>query len=131
MKLAMIFALTLLVCSAGYAQSGLVGKYSGSLLAPGTVSSNRERTFPILIEINAADSGKLKGSITSYNDPTCGRNSREAEGSYEGNGVKFAQTEKARIPGCDPLTFEGVAEGNKFVGKVFLNGVLRDITLSK
>ena len=53
------------------------------------------------------------------------------EGTYEGNSVKFIETEKARMQGCDPLMFEGAADGNKLVGKMFFNGALRDTTLSK
>ena len=132
MKLAMMFASALLLCVTGvYAQSTLVGKYSGSIT--GEDMQHRTRQFGITIEITSAENGQLKGTILNQGGRAC-RDAVPAEGAYEGNKVKFAMLEGPRggeVQGCGKLAFEGVAEGTKLVGKMGFQGTPREVTLSK
>lgn len=130
MKRAVIFASALLVFSTGlYAQSALIGKYSGTLKAPD--NRNTDRGWEIVIKITSAENGKLAGTILSNPSSTYCLGSRSAGGTYDGNRVKLAVLEEGAIQGCGKLIFEGVAEGNKLIGKIPFNGAPREITLSK
>lgn len=112
-----------------YAQQSLVGKYSGSLTAPDGRGNPRQQG--ISIEITSAENGSLKGTITNAPTVPC-YGTYAMEGTYDGNKVILAAVEAASTTrGCVPLRFQGVAEGNRLVGKMPWNGAPRDLTVSK
>jgi hypothetical protein len=129
MKLARIAGAILFICSTClYAQEALVGKYIGSLTAPNQKQVNVQ--FGITIEITSAENGKLKGTISNQSSRPC-KSDLPAEGTYEGSNVKIAVVEAGLPQGCGALKFEGVAEGNKLVGKMPFQGAPRDLVVSK
>ncbi len=129
MKLGVIAGSLLFVCSTClYAQQALVGKYDGSLTA--AVGGRGDKSFGISIEITSAEDGKLKGTISNQSSPSC-RGKLAAEGTYEGSKIKIGMVEADLPQGCSALKFEGVAEGDKLVGKMPFSGAPRDLTVSK
>ena len=83
----------------------------------------------ISVDITGAENGALKGTITSGGRDCAGN--FPIEGTYEGNNLKFKMTGRGRVAGCGDLAFEGVAEGDKVVGKIVWQGGPRDIRFSK
>jgi hypothetical protein len=106
-----------------------VGTYTGSVTGRNS-RTGFDQQFGITIEIAGAENGKLKGTISNLSSRLC-RGSLAAEGTYEGSKVGIAMVEGGLPQGCGALKFEGVAEGNKLVGKMYFDGALRDLVVSK
>ena len=81
------------------------------------------------VEITSAENGVLKGILVNGGQNCTG--TYPVEGTYEGNSLKFKMTGPGRLADCGDSHFEGVAEGNKLVGKIYFNDSMRDVSFSK
>ena len=120
-----LFALTIMLL--GFSATAAEG-YRGYLVAPGS-NSSRDQLFNIDIKFEVTSEGVLAGNFKSWQSGPC-RGDRAIQGTLKNNEIYFI-TDRHELKGCGRIRFNGVNEGDSFVGKILFQGTDRDITFKK